>query len=51
MVGEVRKRIPEDAIAELSNQQLSQDQAAKFNLRPGDVRCIDWARLRVERYN
>jgi hypothetical protein len=41
MVAEVRKRIPEDAIAELSNQHLSQEQAAKLNLRPGDVRCID----------
>jgi hypothetical protein len=41
MLAGVRQRIPEDAIAELSNQHLSQEQAAKLNLRPGDVRCID----------
>jgi len=41
MVAEVRKRIPADAIAELSDQRLSQEQAAKLNLRLGDVRCID----------
>jgi hypothetical protein len=41
MVAEVRKRIPPDAIAELSNQHLSQEQAAKLNLRPGDVRLLD----------
>jgi hypothetical protein len=41
MVAEVRKRIPADAVAELSNQHLSQEQAAKLNLKPGDVRCID----------
>jgi hypothetical protein len=35
MVAEVRKRIPTDAIAELSDQRLSQQQAAKLNLRPG----------------
>ena len=41
MVAEVRKRIPIDAIAELSDQRLSQQQAAKLNLRPGDVRLLD----------
>ena len=41
MVAEVRKRIPADAIAELSDQHLSQEQAAKLNLRPGDVRLVD----------
>jgi hypothetical protein len=41
MVAEVRKRIPEDAVAELSSQHLSQEQAAKLNLRPGDVRLLD----------
>ena len=41
MVSEVRKRIPTDAIAELSDQHLSQEQAAKLNLRPGDVRLLD----------
>jgi hypothetical protein len=41
MLAEVRKRIPPDAIAELSNQHLSEEQAAKLNLKPGDVRCID----------
>ena len=41
MVAEVRKRIPADAIAELSDQRLSPEQAAKLNLRLGDVRCID----------
>jgi hypothetical protein len=41
MLAEVRKRIPPDALAELSNQHLTQEQAAKLNLRPGDVRCID----------
>jgi hypothetical protein len=41
MVAEVRKRIPADAIAELSDQRLSQAQAAKLNLRPGDVRLLD----------
>jgi hypothetical protein len=41
MLAEVRKRIPPDAIAELSDRHLSQEQAAKLNLRPGDVRCID----------
>jgi hypothetical protein len=41
MLTEVRKRIPPDAIAVLSNQHLSQDQAAKLNLRPGDVRLLD----------
>jgi hypothetical protein len=41
MVAEVRKRIPPDAIAELSNKHLSQEQTAKLNLRPGDVRCVD----------
>ena len=41
MVAEVRKRIPTDAIAELSDQRLSQQQAAKLNLRPGDVRLLD----------
>jgi hypothetical protein len=41
MVAEVRKRIPADAIAELSNQHLSREQAAKLNLRPGDVRLLD----------
>jgi hypothetical protein len=40
MVSEVRKRIPADAIAELSHQHLSQDQAVKLNLRPGDVRLL-----------
>ena len=41
MVAEVRKRIPTDAIAELSDQRLSQQQAAKLDLRPGDVRLLD----------
>jgi hypothetical protein len=41
MVAEVRKRIPTDAIAELSDQHLSPGQAAKLNLRPGDVRLLD----------
>ena len=41
MVAEVRKRIPVDAIAQLSDQHLSQEQAAKLNLRPGDVRLLD----------
>jgi hypothetical protein len=41
MVAEVRKRIPIDAIAELSDQRLSQQQAAKLDLRPGDVRLLD----------
>lgn len=40
-IAEVRKRIPADAKAELSNQQLSQEQVAKLNLRPGDVRLLD----------
>jgi hypothetical protein len=31
MVAEVRKRIPPDAIAELSDRHLSQEQAAKLN--------------------
>jgi hypothetical protein len=35
MLAEIRKRIPADAIAELSNQRLSDEQAAKLNLRPG----------------
>jgi hypothetical protein len=41
MAAEVRKRIPPDAIAELSDRHLSQEQAAKLNLRPGDVRLLD----------
>jgi hypothetical protein len=41
MVAEVRKRIPPDAIAELSDRHLSQEQAAKLHLEPGDVRRID----------
>jgi hypothetical protein len=41
MVAEVRKRIPADAIVELSDQRLSPEQAAKLNIRLGDVRCID----------
>jgi hypothetical protein len=41
MVAEVQKRIPPDAIAELSDRHLSPEQTAKLNLRPGDVRCID----------
>jgi hypothetical protein len=41
MVAEVRKRIPPDAVAELSNKHLSPEQAAKLNLRPGDVRLLD----------
>jgi len=41
MVAEVRKRIPADAIAELSDQRLSPEQVAKLNVRLGDVRCID----------
>jgi hypothetical protein len=41
MIAEVRKRIPADAKAELSNQHLPQGQAAKLNLRPGDVRLLD----------
>jgi hypothetical protein len=41
MLAEVRKRIPVDARAELSNQHLTQEQATKLSLRPGDVRCID----------
>jgi hypothetical protein len=40
-IAEVRKRIPADANAELSNRQLSQEQVAKLNLRPGDVRLLD----------
>jgi hypothetical protein len=41
MIAEVRKRIPADAVAELSHQHLSQDQADKLKLRPGDVRLLD----------
>jgi hypothetical protein len=41
MLAEVRRRIPADAVAELSNQYLSQEEAAKLNLKPGDVRCVD----------
>jgi hypothetical protein len=41
IIAEVRKRIPADAIGELSTQHLSQDQAAKLNLSPGDVRLPD----------
>jgi hypothetical protein len=41
MLGEVRKRIPADAIAELSNKHLTQEQAAKLKLIPGDVRLLD----------
>jgi hypothetical protein len=41
MLGEVRKHIPPDAKAELSNQHLTQEQAAKLNLKPGDVRLLD----------
>jgi hypothetical protein len=41
MLAQVRKRIPADAVAELSNQHLSQEQAARLNLKPGDVRCVD----------
>jgi hypothetical protein len=41
MLGEVRKHIPPDAKAERSNQHLSQEQAAKLHLKPGDVRRID----------
>ena len=41
MLAEVRKRIPADALAELSHQHLSQDQADKLKLRPGDVRLLD----------
>jgi hypothetical protein len=41
MLAEVRKRIPPDAIAELSDRHLSPEQTAKLNLMPGDVRCID----------
>ena len=41
MVAEVRKRIPADAMAELSDQRLSPEQAARLNLMLGDVRCID----------
>jgi hypothetical protein len=39
MLTEVRKRIPPDAIAELSDRHLSPEQTV--NLRPGEVRCID----------
>jgi hypothetical protein len=41
MVAEIRKRIPADAVLELSNQHLSQEQATKLNLQPGDVKRID----------
>jgi hypothetical protein len=41
MLAEVRKRIPADAKAELSSQHLTQNQPAKLNLRPGDVRLLD----------
>jgi hypothetical protein len=41
MVAEVRKHIPPGAKAELSNQHLTQEQAAKLNLKPGDVRLLD----------
>jgi hypothetical protein len=41
MLAEVQKRIPPDAKAELSNQHLTQEKAAKLNLKPGDVRCVD----------
>jgi hypothetical protein len=41
MLAEVRKRIPADAVAEFSDKHLSQEQAAKLNLIPGDVRCVD----------
>ena len=41
MIAEVRKRIPADANAELSNRQLSQEQVARLNLRPGDVGLLD----------
>jgi hypothetical protein len=40
-IAEVRKRIPADANAELSNPELSQEQVAKLSLRPGDVRLLD----------
>jgi len=40
MLPEVRKRIPPSLMAELSNQHLTQEQAGKLNLKPGDVRCI-----------
>jgi hypothetical protein len=35
MVAEVRKRIPADAIAELSDQRLSPEQAAKAQPQAG----------------
>jgi hypothetical protein len=41
MVAEVRQRIPADAVVELSNEYLSQEQATKLNLQPGDVKRID----------
>ena len=41
MLAEVRRRIPADAIAEFSDKHLSPEQAAKLNLTPGDVRCVD----------
>ena len=41
MLAEVRKRIPADAIAELSDQRLSPERAAKLKLRQGDVRLLD----------
>ena len=39
----VRERIPPDATAELSDQHLSREQAAKLKLKIGDVRCLDYA--------
>jgi hypothetical protein len=47
MIAEVRKRIPADANAELSNRQLSQEQVATLNLRPGDVGLPRLARFLV----
>ena len=41
MVAEGRKRIPADAVVELSNEHLSQEQATKLNPQPGDVMRID----------
>jgi hypothetical protein len=41
VVAEVRKRIPADAVVELSNDHVSQEQATKLNLKPGNVKCVD----------
>jgi hypothetical protein len=41
MIAEVWKRIPADAVVELSNDHLSQEQATKLDLKPGDVNRVE----------